>query len=112
MDSQGWVRGIMSKSFPPDRFFIMIMKDIEEELTHWGHETIILYNWGGQSAEVPVTFMIDWQLYPLPMEKALIQQLQKQSPYALDKHIWSHLKNNGIELQDDQYIRLVFNCYE
>jgi len=108
MNTQGWLRGMLSKSYSQEKYFNHVVGCIDQELTEWGYDSIVIYDWEASNDEVRVHFIIDLKPLNLEIAKKEIQNLQARSPYLIDQYLWTFLKKQGVNIQDDQYMSNVF----
>lgn len=115
MNSSGWIRGMMSKNVSAEKFLLHVATCIEGQLKEWD-----------TNYEVYVMKFTDYQFVVKNGEKYIelkltadeVTQLQSQSPYSLDKRIWTELKEQGLTILMGMGIiwikcfRLCSKCYE
>ena len=99
MNTQGWIRGLISYNSPLDKYVDFILKTISKE---FGLKVEALDN--GDN------FLFYIGNYKLDFSKEELILLQKKGPYALDKYILESLKEIGFEFSHNrsQYIE---HCY-
>jgi len=99
MNTQGWVRGLISHNSELDKFanFVAnnIAKEFELKLDIVIEEQVIDFTFGD---------------YEVTINKEELRSLQKRSPYALDKYIINEMKDQGLafDVNRSQYIQY---CY-
>ena len=99
MNTQGWIRGLISSNTEIDKLCSFILRRIEKEFQRKGEVSLVNNNY---------VFKIDRYLVSINVDK--VKKLQKVSPYALDKAILDILREQGLKFNYNrsQYIRY---CY-
>ncbi len=96
MNTQGWIRGLITHNSPLDKFVDFVCNTISQE---FGLEVCIEHETNA--------FVIKFDNYRVNLSESDVTLLQKKSPYALDKVLLESLKEQGLEfdVQRSQYIR-------
>ncbi len=99
MNTQGWIRGYIAHNSSIEKFINFILTTISKE---FGFEF--------QLNEDIDDFNIYIDRYKITIDKGIAKNLQKRSPYALDKYILDSLRGQGLDFDEkrSQYVRY---CY-
>lgn len=99
MNTQGWIRGLISYNSPLDKFVKFVLATLSEEFEIVTKVTVSRDN-----------FILNIGNYKFELTKEEITLLQKKSPYAFDRYILDRLKDMGFEFDcyRSQYIKY---CY-
>lgn len=99
MNTQGWLRGLISYNSPVDKYVDFVLETISKE---FGVKIKVI--------DDGIEFLFYIGDYKLKIAKEELLLLQKRSPYALDKYILESLKDMGFEFDchRSQYIEY---CY-
>lgn len=95
MNVSGFIRRLMSRNLNEEEFVIKVSNTIEQQLKEWdGHyEVIVLklknYHWIIKRKEVH---------YSMELTEREVQQLQRRSPFALDRKLWDELEKQGLPI--------------
>lgn len=102
MNTQGWVRGIMSKNFSSAKYFEHVAECIGREFGETAKTVITDCFYGLSIGEFNVF---------IPKDEAV--KLQDKSPYSLDKHILEKLIEQGFRFDKyrSQYVRYCFGLF-
>ena len=89
MNSNGFARGLMAKNINEEEFIKHVASVIERQLKEWDekYEVMVIK---GVHYEFVVNHNDDF--YHLQLSQQDIHELQKKSPYALDRKIWQELE--------------------
>ena len=95
MNSNGFARGLMAKNSNEVDFLKHVASVVERQLKEWDekYEVMVIK---GLHYEFVVNHNDDF--YHLQLSDQDIHELQKKSPYALDRKIWRELENQGLKL--------------
>lgn len=102
MNTQGWIRGMMSKNMSNADFFqhvaLCINKEFEEKISIVMTECL---------------YGISIGKFKIFMPKDKVKELQLKSPYSLDRYIFDKLFEQGFELDKyrSQYIRYCYGLF-
>lgn len=96
MNSSGWMRGYMAKSYSAEDFIIHVGTTIEDQLQEWD-----------PAYAVNIMKMRDYifvvrkeeTFYEMTLTEEEVEVLQNRSPYSLDWEIWTELEEQGIEVK-------------
>lgn len=96
LNSMGFIRGYMSKSYSNEEFIIHVGETIERQLQEWD-----------EAYQVNIMKFKDYIFivkkgdidYRVDISEQSLAELQNKSPYSLDKRIWLELKNQGLEIK-------------
>lgn len=99
MNTQGWLRGLISYNSPLEKYVDFVLNTISKEFML---KIEVIDN--------GVDFLFCIGHYKLNITKEELISLQKRSPYALDKYILESLKHMGFKFDchRSQYIEC---CY-
>jgi len=107
LNSTGFVRGMMSKSFEVDDYLKHVVTTIGRQLKLWDerYEVRLLQDLLDETSYDVIVNLAD-KTYQVKLELAQVAALQDHSPYTLDRHIWESLLNKGlvIEKTDGNYL--------
>lgn len=95
MNSSGWIRGYMSKSYGSEDFLLHVGRTIEKQLKEWNenyHVNIMKFK------DYWLVVRIGEQYYEVTFTEEELAQLQGKSPFALDYKIWTELAEKGLEI--------------
>ncbi|WP_068672195.1 hypothetical protein [Oceanobacillus sp. Castelsardo] len=107
MNTTGFIRGYMAKNLEGEKFLNHVIEVIEKQLQEWNENyKIEVTKTEGYSLSVQDST----QTAKISISNSLLESLQLQSPYSLDRYIWIELKENGVEIGDanDNYLDYVF----
>lgn len=106
MNCNGFARGLMAKNMNEEEFLKHVAIVVERQLKEWDekYEVMVIK---GIHYEFVVNYNDDF--YHLQLSDQDIHELQKKSPYALDRKIWQELKSQGLNIRGDRgnYIEVV-----
>lgn len=108
MNTSGMLRGYLAKVMDQESFFFHVINCMEKQLSDWGNDTLLLFNWERQSDNVSGLFIIDGFSHSFILTKQMLKELQAESPYALDKVLWESLIEEGLILKESNYIDKAF----
>lgn len=99
MNTQGWIRGLIARNSPLDKFVVFVSNTISKEF-EFRLRLIIEDN----------TCIFFFDDYRISVSKEKLNVLKKTSPYSMDKFILENLKILGFDfdLHRSQYIEY---CY-
>jgi hypothetical protein len=95
MNTTGFIRGYMSKSYKGEDFIIHVATCIEKQLKEWdaNYEVSLL-----KLANYELVVLNKDKVYQVTISEEELNYLQHQSPYSLDHRIWEELRNQGVVL--------------
>jgi ribosomal protein S19E (S16A) len=106
VNSNGFARGLMAKNSNEEEFIKHVASVVERQLKEWDekYEVMVIK---GVHYEFVVNHNDDF--YHLQLSQQDIHELQKRSPYALDRKIWQELEKIGLTIRWDRgnYIEVV-----
>ncbi|WP_353893082.1 hypothetical protein PRVXH_002489 [Proteinivorax hydrogeniformans] len=102
MKTQGWLRGLISKNYPVEKYLEHVLSCIFRE-----------FSLEGGFLKKESDFVIQVGIYTVYINQDKARRLQKQSPYNLDKKILSCMESQGFEFDKrrSQYIRYCFGYF-
>ncbi|PAV27938.1 hypothetical protein CIL05_18875 [Virgibacillus profundi] len=94
MNSSGWVRGYMSKSYSGEDFLIHVGTTIERQLKEWdeGYEVNIM-----KFRDYVFVVKKGDRYYEMKLAEKEVEMLKDKSPYSLDRRIWVELERQVIQ---------------
>ena len=103
MNTQGWIRGLISYNSPLDKFVDFVLNTISKE-----------FDFKVEVIDNEENFLFYIGEYKLNLAKEELISLQKKSPYAVDKYILESLKEIGFEFSHhrSQYIEYCYGLIE
>ena len=100
MNSTGFVRGMMSKSFEVEDYLNHVVTTIGRQLSMWDERyEVRLLNDLLAETNYEVIVNLEDITYQVDLELSNVAALQDKSPYSLDRHIWESLKNQGLVIE-------------
>jgi len=107
MNSQGWIRGMMSKSYETEQFLTHVVTTIERQLKLWDehYEVRLLQDLMNDGMYFIVVYS-NKNEYKVSINEADTALLQDVSPFSLDRHIWRSLVKEGLVMgeSDGNYL--------
>lgn len=107
MNSQGWIRGMMSKSYDTEQFVTHVVTTIQRQLALWNehYEVELLQSLLKNDCYYIVVYLGE-KTYKVSLSESDVARLQDEWPFALDRHIWRSLVEQGlvIEHTDGNYL--------
>lgn len=99
MNTQGWIRGLIAHNSQIDKFVYFVSDTITKE-----------FEFQSKILETDDSYIFYFDMFTIEVLKKDIIKLQKEGPYALDKHLLEELKNKGLKIDSDrsQYIKYCF----
>lgn len=103
INTQGWIRGYIAKNSKVEKFIETVITTISRE-----------FDFDYKLKENRNSFLLHIDKYELLISKSTAENLQKRSPYALDKFILNALQEQGLEFDKkrSQYIRYCYDIFE
>lgn len=103
MDSSDWIRGMMTKLYETEKMLVQVVDTIRRQLHGWneGYPVKLLE----ELLEKDIYYVVVTKnnaSYRVTLPKHHITTLQETSPYALDKHIWNMLNQQGLQVRDSK----------
>lgn len=108
MNTSGMLRGYLARVMDQESFFFHVINCMEKQLSDWGSDTMLLFNWANESENVSGFFIIDGFSYSFHFDKQSLKEMQARSPYALDRALWEALIQDGFILKESGYIDKAF----
>lgn len=111
MNTQGYIRGYMSKNMDTTQFINHVVEVIGKEFEEDFGE------FKGWVDHIGTTYaiMLQWenQTYDIILDTAEVSKLQKQSPYKLDEYIMNIMISRGLGLDKErsQYVRYCYGIF-
>ncbi|MDY0407676.1 hypothetical protein ACFFIS_06855 [Virgibacillus soli] len=107
MNTTGFIRGYMAKNQEGEKYLHHVMKVMERQLQEWD-ETYEVKMIKKESYAISV--QNSEQTSIILISNSQLAQLQSKSPYALDKYMWTKLKENGLVIKErtGNYLNYVF----
>ncbi|WP_312753389.1 hypothetical protein [Rummeliibacillus suwonensis] len=111
MNTNAFFRSTMANNFATRKFFKRVASDMESQLKEWhkGYQ-VSVETWRIYSLCV----QIGENTYQVALSKNLVDILQHEAPYALDRALWRGLVSQGLTLQKTQgnYLDTVLDAYD
>lgn len=103
INTQGWIRGYIAKNSSVEKFIETVITTISKE-----------FDFDFKLKENKNSFLLCIDRYEILISKSTVENLQKRSPYALDKYILNALQEQGLEFDKrrSQYIRYCYDIFE
>lgn len=101
MNSSGWIRGMMTKLYETEKVLAQVVDTIRRQLYKWDTEYHVKLL--EELLEKDIYYIVvtkNEASYRVTLPKHHVTRLQETSPYALDKHIWNVLKQQGLQVQE------------
>lgn len=95
MNASGMIRGYMSKGYGAEDFLNHVSTTIQRQLQEWDENYEVKVE-KRQNAHFLITVYLDTPIHKVGMTKDEVQTAQEKSPFALDRHIWGELQNQGM----------------
>ncbi|GAA0343312.1 hypothetical protein GCM10008967_37190 [Bacillus carboniphilus] len=108
MNANGMARGYMAKGMNEEQFLQHVLYCMETELMEREENLAIWHRWTSNRKQCQLGFVLKGELFMFDLNREIIRSLQKRSPYALDRFLWTELLKYEITVQDDHYLRTVF----
>jgi len=100
LNSTGFVRGMMSKSFEIEDYLNHVVTTIGRQLNMWDERyEVSLFHDLLAETNYEVIVKLEDKTYQVDLELSNVAALQDKSPYSLDRHIWESLKNQGLVIE-------------
>lgn len=99
MNSSGWIRGMMAKSYDTEKMLTKVVDTMRLQLKEWDKDYQVRLL--EELLEKDVYYIVvtkGQESFRVTLPKYRIKLLQETSPYALDKHIWNVLKQQGLQI--------------
>lgn len=107
MNTNSFFRTTMANSYTTRKFFKKVTSDLHMQLLQWDTKVCVeLEEW--RSYVVKVQYL--GKNYRVSLSKNEIDLLQHETPYALDKAIWSDLVKQGliIKASEGNFLQKIF----
>lgn len=99
MNSSGWIKGMMAKSYDTEKMLTKVVDTMRLQLKEWDKDYQVRLL--EELLEKDVYYIVvtkGQESFRVTLPKYRIKLLQETSPYALDKHIWNVLKQQGLQI--------------
>ncbi len=95
MNVSGMIRGYMSKNQSGEEYIRFVATSIEKQLKEWDsrYEVMLL-----QLKNYELVVLNGGHSYLVTLSKDEVEVLKNKGPFALDRIIWSELKNQGLPI--------------
>lgn len=107
MNSTGFIRGYMAKNMAKEKFLEHVVWVLERQLQEWdeNYQVNII-----ERDNYIITVHHHKVTIAITLSASKLESLQAASPYALDRYLWTELKNKGLQLKDKNgnYLDYVF----
>ncbi|MFC2947987.1 hypothetical protein [Virgibacillus sediminis] len=109
MKATGFIRGYMAKNLDEEKFLHHVVGVIEQQLQEWD-ETYKVDIF--KSEDYTVSVQQKTHISEITISPSQLTSLQLQSPFSLDRYIWTKLKEHGVTFKDENgygnYLDFVF----
>lgn len=97
MNVSGVIRGMMSKKFSGEEFFLKVAQTMESQLNEW-EKGYVLFVLKLKDYEIWVKKNEEY-IYHISIQEKLARELQQKSPFSLDTVLWKQLEEQGLAIQ-------------
>ena|SRR5690625_1388573 len=103
MNCQGWIRGMMSKSYETEKFLIHVVETIQRQLALWNenYEVKLLQNLLSDS-NYYIEIRFGEKTYKVAVNESEAARLQDEGAFKLDRYIWRSLVAQGLAIEPSE----------